>query len=265
MVCGSGFVPLRATAAEETPERNLPAGYIIVPSSISPDGHYGVSAYDNTVNPIPPGWEYAPNRIIDRQADDKIVGAIRAKDALMHMGHGEILPCRWSADSSLLLWEVSGKWCPWALTLLRLHKGKIAWQANLLLDAQWAILERTRRADPEGYRAAMKENKAGKDNRLASGHSVFPDGFTVAVSTDAAAGRPLTLPIKVTASLTANPKGLDPYPERANINALMEATVEEGGRLCVTSFRMAKKPFPPFARSEAPNPALQRTSLALGR
>jgi Lysozyme inhibitor LprI len=34
-----------------------------------------------------------------------------------------ILPSRWSADSSFLLWEVTGKWSPRALVLLKIEDG----------------------------------------------------------------------------------------------------------------------------------------------
>lgn len=230
---GFGSVPL--WAAHVPPPPKLPAGFVIAPDSWSPDRRYAVSAYDNTVDPA--DAEDGPNEVIDLRTGNAI-GTIRAEPAAIHMNHGSVMPCRWSANGSLLLWEVSGKWCPWALSLLRLRDGRIAWQTDLLLEAQRAILERTRRADPRGYRAAMKQNQA-QASPLGSHVSVYPDGFTVDVTTNAVAGRPLRLPLKVTASLTANPKGLEPYPEAANVNAHMEAGVGKDGRLRVTAFQLA--------------------------
>ena len=242
-----GVVFAWPSVAEEPPPvaLKLPVGYVIAPGSTSPNGRYGVSSFESRTYPLDLEKVDEPNRLINLRTGEAF-GALRAQAADTHMNHGGILPCRWSADGSLLLWEVSGKWCPWALNLVRLSEDRIVWQTNLLLDAQRAILERTRQANPRGYRAAMKENKAGKDNRLGSGTSVYPDGFTVDVSTNALDGQPLILPLKVTASLTADHKHLIPWPAEANVNALLEATVVEGGRLRVTSFRTAKRPFPPF-------------------
>ena len=56
------------------------------------------------------------------------------------MNHGGIQPSRWSTDGSLLLWEVTGKWSPRALVLLKIEDGKVKWQRDLLKMAQKEIL-----------------------------------------------------------------------------------------------------------------------------
>src|SRR4029077_14900264 len=71
-------------------------------------------------------------------------------------------PPHWSADSSVLLWQVYGKWFPDALVLLKLEGGKEKWRLDLLKTAQQAILARTKEAVPEKY-AARRKRTLGMD------------------------------------------------------------------------------------------------------
>jgi len=73
------------------------------------------------------------------------------------MNHGGIQPSRWSADGSLLLWEVAGKWSPRALVLLKIEDGKVKWQRNLLKTARQEILARTRKAAPASMLRSRNE------------------------------------------------------------------------------------------------------------
>jgi len=143
--------------AADQPQLKLPQGYVIPPSSVSPNREYGVSAFDNTVNPIPD--EIDENKIVDLHTL-QIVGIIHGSSAMIHMNHEEILPARWSPDGSLLLWEVEGKWSPSTLTLLRIEGGKVKWALDVLRTVQQAILVRTRQVAPQKYAAEKKRIKA---------------------------------------------------------------------------------------------------------
>ncbi len=68
--------------AADQPQLKLPQGYVIPPSSVSPNREYGVSAFDNTVNPIPD--EIDENKIVDLHTS-QIVGIIHGSSAMIHM------------------------------------------------------------------------------------------------------------------------------------------------------------------------------------
>jgi hypothetical protein len=82
----------------------------------------------------------------------------------------------WSADSSLPLWKVNGKWSPDALVLVKIEQNRAKWQLDLLKTAQQAVLARTREAAPDQCEICKKAN-SGSDR-------AFPDGFTIDVTTN---------------------------------------------------------------------------------
>jgi len=130
------------------------------------------------------------------------------------MNHGEIRPSRWSADGSLLLWEVGGKWSPRALVLLKIEDGKVKWQRNLLKMAQKAILTRTRKFLPKNFAAftAIDVQVTGKEDA------------------------PLSPPLAVHAEFDTNPKAMEPPPS-VYVHSEMEATIDSEGKFIVKSFR----------------------------
>lgn len=227
--------------AGDLPQPTLLNGYVIPPGTVSPSNRYGVSVFDNTVNPIPD--EIEDNNLIELSSG-RVIGRIDADAGIMHMNHGGILPARWSKDSSLLLWEVDGKWSPRALTLLKVDNGKIQWQLKVLEAAQQAILSRTRAAAPAKYAAARKYNHG-------SG-SAYPDGFTINVRVEGdkerggpkenVKGKPISLPLKVHAELTSNPKEME-WPEEAQLDSELDCVIGEGGVFTVSRFKLRKKPF----------------------
>jgi len=220
----------------------LPKGYIIVPSSISPDGRFGVSAFDNLTNPIPDN-ELDNNKLIDLTTGSVICEIPSC--AITRQNRGGILPARWSPDGSLLLWEVEGRWSPYALFLIRLKNNKVDWQLDLLKTVQRAILIRTHATEPLKYAAAKKWNKG-------SG-SAFPDGFTVNVRVEgdkprgggleAVKGTPISLPLKVHSELTSNPKDIEGIGT-AQLDAELDGVVENTGRFMVTGFQVRNQPYP---------------------
>jgi hypothetical protein len=131
-----------------------------------------------------------------------------------YMNHGGIQPSRWSADSSLLLWEVAGKWSPRAMVLLKLEDGKLKWQRNLLKMAQKEILARTRKFLPKNFAAftAIDVQIVGKDDA------------------------PLSLPLTIHATYDTNPKAIEPPPS-VYLHSEMETTIDSEGKFIVKNFR----------------------------
>jgi hypothetical protein len=228
--------------AADQSQLKLPSGYVISPSSVSPNREYGVSAFDNTVNPIPD--EIDENKIVDLHTG-QIVGIIHGSSAMIHMNQEEILPARWSPDGSLLLWEVDGKWSPSTLTVLKIENGKVKWALDVLRTVQQAILVRTRQVAPQKYAVAKKENKGNG--------TAFPDGFTVNVrvegdkerggATENVQGKPISLPFKVHAELTSNPKEMEDWPQEAQLDSELDGVITPERQLNVTRFRLREKPF----------------------
>ena len=219
----------------------LPKGYIIVPSSISPDGRFGISAFDNLSNPL-------PDHIDNNKLIDLITGSVICEIpdcAITRQNRGGILPARWSSDGSFLLWEVEGRWSPDALYLIRLKNNKVNWRLDLLKTAQRAILNRTRSAEPLKYAAAKKRNKGDG--------SAFPDGYTVNVRVEgdkprgggleAVKGMPISLPFKVRAELTSNPKDIEGFGD-AQLDAELDGIMEKTGRFMVMGFQVHNQPYP---------------------
>lgn len=198
---------------------DLPKGYVIAEDSASPDGRYGVTVplMDELENDLS-----AHNSVVDLKSG-KALGVIKANTGWDHMNHTSIMPAQWSRDSSLVLWYVDGKWFPWAYVLIKIEDGRIAWQTDMLKEAQQAILARTKEAAPKAYAAAKKDNEG-------SG-SAFPEGFSV----DVEANGPVELPLKLEVSLTANPKGIEGKP---NVESHMEAIVDKNGKFVVKEFAL---------------------------
>jgi hypothetical protein len=210
---------LLAGALATTYAEDLPKGYIIAEESASPDGRYGVTVPQMDELENDPS---AHNSVVDLKSG-KALGAIKANTGWDHMNHTDIMPAQWSPDSSLVLWYVDGKWFPWAYVLIKIEDGRIAWQTDMLKEAQQAILARTKEAAPKAYAAAKKDNEG-------SG-SAFPEGFSV----DIAATGPVELPLKLNVSLTANPKGIEGKP---NVESHMQAVVDQNGKFVVKKFAL---------------------------
>jgi len=202
----------------------FPAGFGVARSSLSPDKRYGVLApvdldqYDETKG---------ENKLVEVKTG-KILAPIDAETGLIRMNHGGILPSRWSADGSLLLWHVDGKWAPRALVLLKFDNGEVKWQHNLLKMAQQEILARTRKVAPQKYAAVKKRNSELDPD-------YYPDGFTIDVEVTGKEEAPLSLPLALHVSLESNPKAVE-RPPKNQLSSVMKATVDGEGKLTVKSF-----------------------------
>ncbi|MGI9088938.1 MAG: hypothetical protein ACR2HH_14550 [Chthoniobacterales bacterium] len=233
-------VPIAAAVAGVL---KLPQGSIVVPSSISPDHHYGVTAFDTTTgNPLPPEIDY--NRIADLRAG-RLLGPIKSSAVTTH--GGDIFPARWSSDESLLVWEVDGKWSPRVLVLIQIRGSTILSQVDILTVAQQAILARTRKAAPERFAAAKAANRG-------SG-SAYPEGFTI----DVEAFDPVSFPLRVRAILTSNPKDLEGFP---NLRSYLDGVVDSQGAFRRDTFSTWVTPIAALLvnATSTPNQAMQPTA-----
>jgi hypothetical protein len=200
--------------------QNIPKGYVVPNCTLSPDGRFGVTVpilddHEQIANP--------KNRVIELKTG-KVIAVIEAKfTGWNRQNHGGVLPCRWSPDGSLLLWEVDGKWFSDALVLLKFKNGAIEWQSDILRAAQTEMLIRTKHAAPKHYMLAKMAN-------VGNG-SAYPEGFTIAV----AVVDPISLPLNVHAALTSNPKQIEGSPQ---LGAELTGFVDGRGNLNVTEFRL---------------------------
>lgn len=201
----------------------VPAGYKILDITLSPDHRYGVTVPDID-NPNP------QNSLVEVETG-RVLSVIQADAGYESANHNSVLPARWAKDDSLLLWEVEGKWFDTALVLLKLQNGAVAWQLDLLKAGQDAILARTKQATPKKYLVAKEENRG-------SG-SAYPEGFTVDVVAAGDKDKPPSLPMKVHAYLTSNPKEIE---GRTNLDSRLEAVVDKDGKFRVTNFHLGTTP-----------------------
>jgi hypothetical protein len=210
------MIALTVSAAAQ----NIPKGYVVPKCTLSPDGRFGVTVpilddYEQIQNP--------KNSVIELKTG-KVIAVIKAKfTGWNRQNHGGVLPCRWSPDGSLLLWEVDGKWFSDALVLLKFKNGELEWQLDILRAAQTAMVARTKRATPKCYALAKQAN-------YGSG-SAYPEGFTIAV----AAGDPVSLPLNIQAALTSDPKQIEGH---LRLGSELTGFVDERGNFNVAEFRL---------------------------
>lgn len=170
------------------------------------------------------------NKVVDLRTH-RIVAVVHAEPSYNHaLNFHETAPPRWSSDSSLLLWKVNGKWNPDALVLLKIEQNRAKWELDLLKTAQQAVLSRTQKAAPEQYEICKKAN--------AGSGSAFPDGFTIDVTTDGENTKTVSLPLKVHADLTSNPKQIENFP---NLDSHLDAVVTPDGKFVVKDFQLGSR------------------------
>jgi hypothetical protein len=201
--------------------------YVTPDFTFSPDHRYGVTIpvfhIDAAEQP-----DARTNQVVELSSH-RVVTVIRQRSPGYDraLNFHETVPSRWSADSTLLLWKVAGKWCPDSLVLLKIEQDHAKWQINLLTTAQQAVLSRTRQANPKQYAIAKKSN--------AGNGSAFPEGFTIDVTTDGENSSTVSLPLGVHAQLTANPKQIEGKP---NLDSQLDAIVMPDGKFVVKQFQL---------------------------
>lgn len=226
--------------------QTLPKGVTLPASTLSPDGRYGVTV--PSLSDYPDDGKFADNDEPHNQLVDASTGqtlaTIHAETGWDRMDRGRVLPARWSPDGALLLWEVEGRWSPTALVLLKVQANKVQWELDVLDAMQKAILTRTREAAPRKYAAAMRRNKGNG--------SAFPDGFTVNVRAagdkerggdgDDVRGKPISLPLRVHAELTSDPKQMG-GPKNTRLDSELDGVINQEGKLRVSHFHVRDEPF----------------------
>ena len=205
----------------------LNTDYITPPFTFSPDHRYGVMIpvfhMDAAQQP-----DERENKVVDLHTN-QVVAVIHGEPGYdRRLNFHETAPPLWSADSSVLLWKVDGKWFPDALVLLRLKDDKEQWQLDLMRESQRAILSRTKDASPQRYAAAKQAN--------AGNGSAYPEGFTVNVTTDE---DKIAFPYHVLVDLIADPKGPEDSPD--NLQSHLDAIVTQEGKYIVTKFSMGRR------------------------
>jgi hypothetical protein len=216
--CSAAFL---AIGAAVNTDYNTP------PFTFSPDHRYGVMIpvfhIEGAEQP-----DDRMNKVVELRTH-RIVAVIHGDPGYDRaLNFHKTAPPLWSADSSVLLWKVEGKWFPDALVLLRLENGKETWQLDLMKTAQQAILKRSREAAPQRY-AAAKEANSGNG-------SAYPEGFTVNVISDE---DKIAFPYHVLVDLTANPKGIEDFP--ANLESHLNAVVTADGKFVVNKFELGPR------------------------
>jgi hypothetical protein len=205
-------------------------GYYISDNTLSPDKKYGVTVWDNEANDEPP--DNAKSQVIEVKTGH-ILGDINAEIARKNMNHDSIVPTRWTADDSMLLWQVDGKWGFNDIVLIKLSGGKIVSQFDVLAALQTEILKRTQAASPKKYAAV----KATGDEF----GSWYKDGFAIDCVLDQkgdGTDGPMTFPLSYQVYLTSNCKGDE---GTINLDSGMTAEVSADGTIKVKDFSIGKR------------------------
>jgi hypothetical protein len=214
--------------------QNIPQGFVVPKCTLSPDGRYGVTVpiFDKRNDIKDPR-----NSVIDLKTG-KVIAIIKTNTTgWTRMGHGGVLPCRWSRDGSLLLWEVYGKWFPDAVVLLKFNNGMLEWQTDITAVAEAESLKQTKHSAPEKYATAKKKN--------AGWGSAYPEGFSIYVETF----DPISLPLRIRATLTADPKQIE---GPAELESYMTGVVDHNGKFSVTDFHVKRGCWQQFVGTPEP-------------
>ena len=196
-------------------------GYTIPDYTLSPDLKYGVTVPDAD-------GDDSNNRLVEMKTR-KVLAVIQGETQFSHMTWDDGTPPRWSTDSSLLLWRVEDKWNAATVTAVKLDGDKVAWQLDILLVAQKAILNRTRKAKPREYEAIKKDH--------AGWGGAYPDGFAVDVYAGGIGDGPISLPLAVHADLASDTKGMN-LP--SDMSAQLDGVVDKEGKFTVTKFCVSR-------------------------
>ena len=223
--------PLLLAASACAFGQSLPKGFTIPEDTLSPDKRFGVTVPDIFNSP-----DDARNSLVDARTGHVLAVIQAGNVGYSRMNHGEILPCRWSSDGSVLVWQVDGKWSDDALVVVKLQAGKVAWQTNVLKLGEQAILDRTKRAAPKKY-GKVRETNVGMGTMgphqvggVDDPRSAYPEGFSIQVDVVG----PVTFPLHVTAELTSEAKpGVSMF---RYLQSHLTGVLDTEGKLTVTSF-----------------------------
>lgn len=221
-----GLALLLVSWAGNLPGLAAPEPAHIPPETLSPDHRYGVTVPERDDDDTP---LKDPNKIIEVKTG-RVVGVINADGAFEQMNHDELVPACWSADNSLLLWQVDGKWGFRTEMLIHLEDGKIKSQVDILQAMRKEILQRVLQAVPDKYAAVKKEGEGDG--------SWWQDGFAIDCVLDEKSAA-MKFPLIYHVFLTSDPKG---GGDGTPVDARMTAEVSTDGTVKVTEFHLGDKP-----------------------
>jgi hypothetical protein len=211
----------------------LPKGFTVPDNTLSPDKHYGVTVPDIFNSP-----DNARNSLVDVNTGDVLAVIQAGRVGYNRMNHGGILPSRWSSDSSVLVWQVDGKWSDETLVVLKLQDGKVAWQTNVLKIGEQAILDRTKQAAPLKYSRVRKTNVGmgtmgpSEVGGVDDPRSAYSEGFSIQVDVVGL----VTFPLHITAELTSEVK--PGVPMFRYLQSHLTGLLDSKGKFTVTSFHL---------------------------
>ena len=236
----------------------VPAGSALTPSTVSPDGRFGVLGPD-----FDHDSDTAHNQLIELATGRVLTtfeGGVWAED--IEPGHHRVsmhrsLNAAWSADGSSFLWKISGKWNPWAFVLVRMKDADMDWQVDVHKAVLAEIVQRVKDAVPRKYAAIHGQNASSNSDA---------DGFVVDV--DNYPDARFSFPVHLNVTLTSNPKAMPDRPPELNIDATMQATLADDGTITYARFALADDA-PPTNNPVPPPPAdmsvAQRLETADGK
>ncbi len=222
----------------------VPAGSAVTPSTVSPDGRFGVLGPD-----FDHDSDTAHNQLIELATGRVLTtfeGGVWPEDVVP--GHHRVsmhrsLHAAWSADGSAFLWELSGKWNPWAFVLVRVRDAEVDSQVNVYKAVVAEILRRTRDAVPRKYAAARAQNGGAND---------LSEGFVIDVNN--LPGSRFRFPVRFEVTLTSNPKAMPDRPPESNVDATMQAILAADGTITCADFAVADDPAPSPVTTNPPPP-----------
>jgi hypothetical protein len=205
----------------------IPAGYTVPDVTLSPDHRYGVTVPQNVEDSA---IAHQQNEVVEVKTG-RPLGAITENEvAAGHTSNQELAPTEWTADDSMLFWQVDGKWGFETEVLIRLAGGKIASQVDVLTALEQEMLRRTLAASPQQYAAVKaKSDEYG---------SWYQDGFAIDCVEDNTTG-PMTFPLHFHVFLSSNVKGL---PDLPTLESRMTAEVDRDGGVRVDEFHLGSDP-----------------------
>lgn len=207
---------------ENTAPGAIIEGFRVVIGSISPDGRYGVLVPD--LEHYNHGKTHQ-NQVVEIRMG-RVVATIEAttyvKGDNAHAGFEAL----WSSDSTILSWCMSDrKWGTQGCVLMKIRDGAVVWQTD--------VLEPAHREMERQFKAQNRDPDFGMGLDVNTNHT-------------------LVMPMRYRVESTDNPKA---FENRATVEAKMQATVDDDGRISYSDFNLtatpAVKPEPPAL----PNPA----------
>ena len=221
------------------------SAFSIPANTVSPDGRYGVLVPDamliKTDAPTVNGEDFPQDKLVEVKTG-KVLAVIPSRPRALNDVSDQNSPYPyWSADSTLMVWLVEGKWSSAALSIYKLEGGRVKWHCNVLESARLAMLNRTMQTGHADFTPIP-----GLDH---PGDEAYPNGFSIDVYIKGNAGLatpfgplPITFPLAIHADLTSDAKGINATPP---VKADLDGVVDASGKFTVTRYHLGEPTIPP--------------------